>query len=677
MTILNRINNEITVSALGPTFTIFAAATGWPDWQPLTGSDVDPLQTPTSSLVIWPNADGTVTYFMGTGFTYDPATGEPTGGTVTSIEHRTGIGGTLLGQGINLSNSLVEGYASLSSDAPDALESFLAYVFSGSDTITSADADNTELGGYGGDDVITGWTGGDALAGGAGDDTLNGGDGDDTLYGDDGNDILNGDADIDTASYEFASGEVTVDLNIAVAQSTGGAGSDTLSSIENLIGSNFNDTLSGTSGANVLSGGAGGDSIYGREGDDSLYGGDGSDHLWGGSGGDYFDGGADSGIDYVRYDDANWGDLTIRLDDSTLNVGAVAVGDVYVGIEGLVGGAGNDHIYGNGADNYLLGLGGVDYINGGDGNDRLDGGTGVDQLHGGLGNDIFYVDTYTDTVSETVGEGTFDQVYASATYALTWGAEVERLAVTTQTSTTAITLVGNEYGQQMLGNNGNNVLAGGAGLDSFIGYGGDDIYVVDNAAESITEIAGQGTDAVYTTVSYALAAGVSIERLVAAPLASTNSVTLTGNELAQVIVGNNGLNTIYGGAGNDSIYGMGGNDWLESAQGNDSLFGGTGVDRFVFRESLGAASGIDRIYDMTASDNIVVDAQAVSSLTSLTADQFRVGTSAADADDRIIYDAITGVFWFDADGTGAQAAILFGVINGAPAGVDHTWFELT
>jgi Ca2+-binding RTX toxin-like protein len=91
-------------------------------------------------------------------------------------------------------------------------------------------------------------------------------------------------------------------------------------------------------------------------------------------------GGSDAGVDYARYDDANHGNLTLRLDNSAGNAGAAAVGDTYTGIEGLVGGAGADVIIGNTAANFLFGSGGADYIDGLGGNDYLNGGAGADRF---------------------------------------------------------------------------------------------------------------------------------------------------------------------------------------------------------------------------------------------------------------------------------------------------------
>lgn len=155
---------------------------------------------------------------------------------------------------------------------------------------------------------------------------------------------------------------------------------DTYTGIEGLVGCAGNDTMIGDGQGNFLFGSGGTDLVYGGAGNDYLSGDGGGDHLWGGAGADAHHGGSDAGVDYARYDDANWGNLTLRLDNSALNAGAAAAGDTYTGIEGLVGGAGSDVVIGNGAANWLFGQGAADYIDGLGGNDYLNGGAGADRF---------------------------------------------------------------------------------------------------------------------------------------------------------------------------------------------------------------------------------------------------------------------------------------------------------
>lgn len=148
-----------------------------------------------------------------------------------------------------------------------------------------------------GNDVMTGTGANDFLAGGAGDDTLSGlggndtllgGLGKDTLDGGLGNDIINGGGDIDWAYYNSAKGGVKINLTLLTSQNTLNAGSDTLSNIENLLGSNYRDILSGNASANIFKSGAGYDSINGGTGNDILNGQTGNDVLTGALGKDIF-----------------------------------------------------------------------------------------------------------------------------------------------------------------------------------------------------------------------------------------------------------------------------------------------------------------------------------------------------------------------------------------------------
>ena len=86
---------------------------------------------------------------------------------------------------------------------------------------------------------------------------------DDTLEGNGGNNVLAGGAGHDTITYERALAGVAISLALTNAQNTGGAGSDTLSGFENLIGSAFNDTLTGNAGVNVITGLDGNDTLAG------------------------------------------------------------------------------------------------------------------------------------------------------------------------------------------------------------------------------------------------------------------------------------------------------------------------------------------------------------------------------------------------------------------------------
>ncbi|WP_334598109.1 retention module-containing protein [Pseudomonas alvandae] len=154
-------------------------------------------------------------------------------------------------------------------------------------TLTGTAGDDVLLAGNG-NNVLNAGDGNDILSAGTGNNTLHGEAGNDLLYSGSGNDLLDGGTGSDTASYAHASAGVTVNLGLLAAQNTLGAGTDTLASIENLVGSNFNDTLTGNSAGNRIDGGLGHDVLNGGGGDDTLIGGLGNNILTGGNGADTF-----------------------------------------------------------------------------------------------------------------------------------------------------------------------------------------------------------------------------------------------------------------------------------------------------------------------------------------------------------------------------------------------------
>ncbi len=148
--------------------------------------------------------------------------------------------------------------------------------FTGGTLADLRDAIGDHFLGNGGGDVISAGTGNDLLEGGLGADTLSGGGGDDTIDGGFGQDVMEGGAGINTVTFVSSSGAMKVSLLLGTAY---GAGSDILTNFANVIGSGFDDTLTGDSAANQLCGMDGNDSLIGGEGDDSLWGGAGDDRF--------------------------------------------------------------------------------------------------------------------------------------------------------------------------------------------------------------------------------------------------------------------------------------------------------------------------------------------------------------------------------------------------------------
>jgi len=201
----------------------------------------------------------------------------------------------------------------------------------------------------------------------------------------------------------------------------------------------------------------------------------------------------------------------------------------------------------------------------------------------------------------------------------------------------------------IVGNAANNQLIGGLGADDMFGGAGNDIYSVDNARDIVTENANAGTDTIRTSVTLTLRD--NFENLV---LLGSGIINGVGNALANTMSGNSAVNFLNGQGGADLINGGGG---------NDVLYGSLGADRFVFSTAL--ASNIDRIGDFnTTDDTIVLENAIFTGLAAgvLAADAFRIGGTAADPTDRIIYNSNTGALLFDANGNAAGGAVQFATL---------------
>jgi Ca2+-binding RTX toxin-like protein len=230
----------------------------------------------------------------------------------------------------------------------------------GSDAVKGPGGGDLICGGTGSDKLIGGDKG-DALSGESGNDTLSGGGGNDFFLGGPGNDAFNGGAGIaDLASYFFAPSGVQTDL---VAGTAMGEGTDTLTGVEDLEGSRYDDTLTGDTNWNYFFPGGGNDAVVG--------------------GGDTRD-----GVDFFFSPQAVVVDLTAgtATGDGT---------DTLAGIGQVFGSRHDDTITGDANANSLYGGPGTDTISGVAGDDTLDGGDGTDTLDGGLGTD-------TCTTGETV-----------------------------------------------------------------------------------------------------------------------------------------------------------------------------------------------------------------------------------------------------------------------------------
>jgi len=443
----------------------------------------------------------------------------------------------------------------------------------------------------------------DTLTGSAAGEVMIGLAGNDSLYGAAGNDVLDGGAGVDTADYSNAAAGVVVNLQQWSTSDDGDGGTDTLTSIENIVGSAFGDDLRGNDGVNVIYGGAGNDFIRGRSGGDTLYGDEGNDELlgdlgddvmyggtgadelkgqdgndtlhgdsgadliygysgddtlYGGAGGDFIQGHAgndtiDGGseVDTVSYENAAGG-IVVDLSTGGTNVTNDGDGgtDSLSNIENLNGSAYSDSIIGDSAANL---------IDGGAGDDTIDGGAGDDTLYGGLGDDTFILGQGADYANGDSGSAWADYSGASAAITVNLhisGVDKDGDTIYEDSLFNITNLIGTAYADYIVGSNGADELRGGAGDDFIRGRSGGDI--------------------------------------------------LYGEAGDDELRGDDDADTLYGGADNDLLVGKGGNDTLYGGDGLDQLGGSAGADTFVF-EGESAFNDIDQILDFSEFEGDLID----------------------------------------------------------------------
>ncbi|HEV2865989.1 MAG TPA: calcium-binding protein [Allosphingosinicella sp.] len=426
---------------------------------------------------------------------------------------------------------------------------------------------------------------------------------------------------------------------------------------DEMYGLGGNDELIGHDGDDRLDGGAGDDIVRGRSGDDIL--------IVSGPGDDYASGGTGDDTLIVDYSDATdaieatdcltWNDERGGFDGAFGDWSGHNVGFNSIEHFIIIGGSGDDDIAAASGDDRIYGRGGDDSLEGRGGDDVLDGGIGADWMDGGSGNDHYFVDNPGDSMWEDCGGGV-DTVHSKVDHVL--GDNFENLVLLAG----AVRGTGNALNNVITGNAANNTLVGGAGADRMAGGAGNDTYYVDNAGDRALEARGEGIDLVKSSVSFTL--GANVENLT---LLGTARISGTGNGAANKITGNGVGNILKGMAGRDSLDGGGGADKLFGGTGNDTLKGGSGADGFCFDTALNKYSNVDKILDFVgADDTIFLDRDVFTGIGAngtLAAGAFRLGTAAVDADDRILYDKATGNIFYDADGTGGAAAILFAQVS--------------
>lgn len=346
------------------------------------------------------------------------------------------------------------------------------------------------------------------------------------------------------------------------------------------------------------------------------------------------------------------------------------------------------------------GLGGNYTVTGGSGEDTIAAGVGTHTLNGGLGNDTFIIaagstntiiglganDVLNNTAGGTViGTNTNNFSATSASInngsvtltALSSGTTINLSAITSGTQ--GFTINGGAGGDILTGSAKDDVISGGGG-SNFLngGLGNDTFSVVSTDNDTIQDLS---TGDILTVAAGGIASATSVSSFTAsAATANAGTATITAAATASSInlalaTGANGF-TLSGGATNDTLIGSSKADIITGGAGNDSLTGGAGDDTFVISGVTTVTNGLDTITDFktAGADKIQFSLAAVNTATnaSLTAGALTAnfvsgaGAVAGAATDYFIYDTTTGILSFDADGSGAGAAVALVTLSGTP-----------
>ncbi len=380
------------------------------------------------------------------------------------------------------------------------------------------------------------------------------------------------------------------------------AGNDTITggvAGNTLFGKDGDDALTGGAGVDVLDGGNGNDTLSGLAGVDTLNGGDGNDTL---------NGGADTSADVLNGGAGN--DTFNSVGFGDVVTGGTGIDTAVLGLTNQTAGVTVNHLAGVGAGAAWTG---VEYVGGmlGQGDDnvtagmqltRIDGYTGTDTLtldYSGVlpdgrtatrldfgylwasNNEYVYLSDGTSPWFDLASFERFNIIATAGNDTITGGVAGNTLfgkdGNDTLTGSTGVDVLDGGNGNDVLnGDQGNDTLIGWAGVDTMIGGLGDDIYLVENTGDVVTENLNAGTDTVSSRLAYTLPAHV--ENLT---LTGTEVINGTGNDLNNVITGNSAANQLNGQAGNDTLNGGGGDDTLTGWSGADTMIGGAGNDTYL------------------------------------------------------------------------------------------------
>ena len=301
------------------------------------------------------------------------------------------------------------------------------------------------------DDTITGDDRTNFIWGNGGNDTIMGGGGLDLIDPGDGNDTSDGGTGTDDLDIYYVSGATgPTQVDLAKGTATGaGIGTDSLTDMENVVGSNYNDLIDGDEQSNILFGGPGNDSLNGRAGFDYA-------SYW------FAAGRVEANLQTM----VSSGDPVISTDDQGNQTDLGEGKDAFQQIEGLLGTIEfDDRLVGDDKANYLDGDGGNDTISAGAGNDWIVGGLGNDTVDGGDGTNDFWDYYGSEGLTVDLSAGTISSLSLQMTIK-----GVESVAGADKRDI----FIGDVVDNTFYGWGGNDTFTTGEGNDKIDGGAGDD-----------------------------------------------------------------------------------------------------------------------------------------------------------------------------------------------------------
>lgn len=413
--------------------------------------------------------------------------------------------------------------------------------------------------------TLTGSSFNDILWGGRGADLITAGDGDDIIYGFDHNDTVNGGGGLDsiittTNMIPNTDAQLTGVENVSASAATSAITINLGKQSEKflVVGSNFDDDITGGSAADVINAGTGDDRIHGFNGNDFLNGGSGVDTLFLTSTSAFLNAAMDYQLVDIEIINAANATSGVMLDLSMQPEAFTIIGSNY-----------------------------SDTLKGGQGSDQFFGSSGADFIDGGAGDDTLFLtaDLSNITNAQLTNVESISAADAQRGVSINLVAQNERFTVT-----------GSAYADLVTGGIGTELINTGGGDDTIVGFAGPDTIDGGAGFDKLILLASSSNLNAATDNQFR-----NIEAISAVTAINGVNINLAYQTEKFLITGSNSSDTLTGGSGDDSFLSFFGTDFIDGGQGYDTL---------IINNKINNLNG--------ASDGQILNVEAVSALDATT-----------------------------------------------------------